>query len=87
MRVQAWEERAGETVGSHEGREHSEVELQKVMKERTRSSNLAKERGSLRAVKKDVVTWKSNFILSIILIISTEISQVLYPLHHHLHNL
>lgn len=56
MRVQAWEERAGETVGSHEGREHSEVELQKVMKERTRSSNLAKERGSLRAIKKDVVT-------------------------------
>lgn len=42
--VPAWEERAGDTVGSHEGDEPSRAELQKAMKEKTRSSNLVWQR-------------------------------------------
>lgn len=37
--------------------------------------------------KKDIVTPKSNYVLSIIWITSAEISQVVYPLHHHLNSL
>lgn len=37
--------------------------------------------------KKGIVTPKSNYVLSIIWITSAEISQVVYPLHHHLNSL
>lgn len=45
-----------------------------------------KGEGQPESRKEDVI-WKSNFILSVIWITSTETPRVLYPLHHHLNNL